>query len=59
MPAELNQKGGPPEPYPPPNPQLPTPNMTGIGKPPPPEDTSHNRGVREKNVRTRMYRGGK
>ena len=47
MPAEPNQKGGAPDPYPLPNPPLPTQDMTGIGKPPTPIDTSDNIGVRE------------
>jgi len=54
-------KGGPPDPYPGPNPQLLTPDMTGIGQVPitPPEDTSQTSGVTEKDVRTKAYRGGK
>jgi hypothetical protein len=53
MPAIANQKGGPPEPYPL---QLLTLDMTGIGKSPPPIDTSKNVGVIEKDARTKAYR---
>jgi hypothetical protein len=56
LPAEPNQKGGPPDPYPLPNPQLLTPSMEGIGKPPEPTDTSNNVGVREKDAREKAYR---
>ena len=57
--ANANQKGGPPDPYPSPNQPLPARNMSGIGKGPQPEDTSNNIGVREQELRTRMYRGEK
>ena len=53
MPALPNQKGGV-GPLPMPG-RIPTPNMTGIGKPPPPT-TSKNVGVREKDARSRIYR---
>jgi len=55
-----NQKGGPPDPYPLPNPQVPTRDMTGIGKVPitgtsnPP--TTDNSGVSEKEARAKAYR---
>jgi hypothetical protein len=56
MPAEPNQKGGTPEPYPLPQRPTLTPDMTGIGTGAPPEDTSNNIGVREKDARTIAYR---
>jgi hypothetical protein len=55
--SQANHKGGPPTPYPLPNSPLPAQNMTGVGKVPPPEDTSGSKGVQEKDARTRMYRG--
>jgi hypothetical protein len=55
MPAEQGTKGGPPDPYPLPNPQLLTPDMTGIGKVPM-TDTTENIGVIERDARTKMYR---
>jgi hypothetical protein len=51
-----NQKGGPPDPYPLPNPPLPAQDMTGIGKPPEPEDTSGDVGAIEKDARAKAYR---
>ena len=49
-----NQKGGPPDPYPSPNSPVPAQNMSGIGKPPEPIDTT--KGAIEKDARAKAYR---
>ena len=54
IPAEPNQKGGVPSPYPSPNQPPPAQDMGGIGKGPWPSDTT--KGASEKDARAQAYR---